>query len=63
MLLLSIGAVLGAELGVRAGLKLRAEYLRALLALVVLVVVARLAVLLVTPPANEFSIRIVELLR
>ena len=63
VLLLSIGAVLGAELGVRAGLKLRAEYLRALLALVVLVVVVRLAFLLVTPPANEFSIGIVELLR
>jgi uncharacterized membrane protein YfcA len=63
VLLLSVGAVLGAELGVRMGLKLRAEHLRALLALVVLVVVARLVFLLVTPPANEFSTGIVELLR
>lgn len=55
-LLLLLGAVVGAQLGVRAGLKLKAEQLRALLALMVLGVCARIAADLIIEPADLYSI-------
>ena len=55
-LLLMIGGVIGAQFGARAGQKLRAEQLRALLALMVLAVGVRLAVGLIVTPADPFSL-------
>lgn len=55
-LLLMIGGVIGAQFGARAGHKLRGEQLRALLALLVLVVCLRLAINLVLTPEELFSI-------
>lgn len=58
-LLLLAGGVIGAQLGARAGLLIKAEQLRALLALVVLAVCIRLVFGLVLPPEEAF---VVELL-
>lgn len=58
VVLLSAGAVFGAELGARTGLKLRAEQLRALLALIVLLVAGRLVFALTVPPDHLFSLSI-----
>ncbi len=57
-LLLMIGGVAGAQYGVKAGQKLRGEQLRALLALMVLAVAARLAVDLFIRPGNLYSLSI-----
>jgi uncharacterized protein len=54
--LLVIGGVVGAQLGVRAGAKLRGEQLRLLLALIVLAVGAGLAWQLVDRPADVYSL-------
>lgn len=54
--LLMAGGVVGAQLGVRAGVKLKGEQLRALLALLVLGVCTRLAFNLVSTPIEPFSI-------
>ncbi|MEL6789214.1 MAG: sulfite exporter TauE/SafE family protein [Pseudomonadota bacterium] len=53
-LLLLIGGVLGAQLGARTGVHLKAEQLRALLALIVLGVSLRLAYDLMAAPASPF---------
>lgn len=58
-LLLLIGGVVGAQLGARAGVHLKAEQLRALLAIIVLGVCLRLAFDLVAPPAMPFIFEIV----
>ena len=55
-LLLILGGVVGAQIGTVLGARLRAEQLRVLLALLVLVVCGRLAFDLVLPPAELFSI-------
>ncbi len=55
-LLLLTGGVIGAQLGVRAGLRIRAEHLRALLALLVLGVCARLLIGLALPPGSDFIV-------
>lgn len=55
-LILMVGGVIGAQFGVSAGQRLRAEQLRALLALLVLAVCLRLMVDLVTTPAARYSI-------
>jgi hypothetical protein len=55
-LLLLTGGVIGAQLGARAGVKLKAEQLRALLALIVLAVCARLVFDLVLTPESAFVI-------
>jgi hypothetical protein len=55
-LLLMIGGVIGAQFGVVAGQKLRGDQLRALLALLVLGVAARLFFSLVLEPAELYSI-------
>jgi uncharacterized membrane protein YfcA len=54
--LLVVGGVVGAQLGVRAGAKLRGEQLRLLLALTVLAVGAGLAWQLVAHPADVYSL-------
>ena len=56
--LLMIGGVAGAQYGARAGQKLRGEQLRALLALLVLMVAGRLAVELYVPPASPYSLAV-----
>ena len=55
-LMLLTGGVVGAQLGVRAGVRLKAEHLRALLALLVLGVCARLLIGLALPPGSEFIV-------
>jgi uncharacterized membrane protein YfcA len=55
-LLLVSGGVVGAQLGVRAGAKLRGEQLRLLLALLVLAVAAGLLWQLVVRPADLYSL-------
>jgi uncharacterized membrane protein YfcA len=58
--LLVVGGVVGAQLGVRAGGRLRGEQLRLLLALVVLAVGAGLAWQLVVRPADVYSLALEE---
>jgi uncharacterized membrane protein YfcA len=53
---LVIGGVIGGQFGVRAGQKLRAEQLRALLSLMVLGVAIRILLDLVIRPSDLFSI-------
>lgn len=55
-LVLTVGGVVGAQLGGRMGAKLPAEQLRVFLALLVLVVGARLAYEMVAPPEERYSI-------
>jgi uncharacterized membrane protein YfcA len=55
-LLLVVGGVVGAQLGVRAGAKMRGEQLRMGLAIVVLVVAGVLLVRLVATPADVYSL-------
>ncbi|MDO5620560.1 MAG: sulfite exporter TauE/SafE family protein [Paracoccus sp. (in: a-proteobacteria)] len=54
--LLIVGGVIGAQIGTTLGAKLRAEQLRILLALLVLVVCGKLAFDLVVTPDNPYSI-------
>ena len=54
--LLMVGGVAGAQYGAKAGQRLRGEQLRALLALMVLMVAARLAADLFVPPASPYSL-------
>jgi uncharacterized protein len=58
-LVLLLGGVIGAQLGTRFGQKLRGEQLRALLALLVLVVAAKLAFDLTVRPDDPYSIEVV----
>jgi hypothetical protein len=60
-MVLLIGGVVGAQLGTRWGAKLRGEELRALLALIVLVVAAKLVFDLTVRPDNLFSLGTLEL--
>ena len=55
LLLLVIG-VLGAQVGARLSSKMKGEYLRVLLALIVLGVAVRLALDLTLPPSDVFSL-------
>src|ERR671933_57643 len=55
---LVVGTVIGAQLGAQAGQKLKAEHLRAALALLVLAVGARFAVTLVVPPPDPYSLTV-----
>jgi len=54
--LLLVGAVVGAQVGARFGLRLKGEQLRALLALMVLLVCAKMGVDLVVEPTELFSV-------
>ncbi len=55
-LLMLSGSVVGAQFGTRIGLKLPAEYLRAMMAVLVLLVVAKLAFRLFVQPSDLFEI-------
>jgi uncharacterized membrane protein YfcA len=59
-LVLMVGGVVGAQFGVRAGQKMRGEWLRLLLGALVLLVGLRFAVDLVVRPADPYSIRLVR---
>jgi hypothetical protein len=61
-LILMVGGVTGAQFGVRAGQKMRAERLRLLLGLLVLAVGIRFAFDLVLQPEDLYSVRPVETL-
>ncbi|NVJ71533.1 MAG: sulfite exporter TauE/SafE family protein [Alphaproteobacteria bacterium] len=58
--LLLPGAVIGAQIGARVGLKLQAEQLRALLALMVLLVCAKMGLGLIIEPEELYSVADVE---
>ena len=55
-LLLLVGAVVGAQIGARLGSRLQGEHLRGLLALLVLVVCAKIGYDLVAPPVDVYSL-------
>ncbi len=55
-LILMIGGVIGAQFGVQAAQRIRGEQLRALMAILVLIVAARFFYQLVTPPDEAFSL-------
>jgi len=57
-LMLMVGGVIGAQFGAQIGLRLRGEYLRAIMGLLVLAVGVRFAVSLVSTPADLFSFAI-----
>jgi len=57
-LVLLIGSVVGAQFGARAGAKLRGEHLRGLLAILVLAVAVFLAIELVVPPDDIYSLEL-----
>ncbi len=59
-LVLLSGSVIGAQFGSKWGAKLPAEYLRALLAALVLGVAIKLAFGLFTPPADVYSVSVME---
>lgn len=59
-LLLLTGSIFGAQFGIRLGEKLPADYLRAMLAAIVLGVAVKLAFTLFTPPANVYSVDIIN---
>jgi uncharacterized membrane protein YfcA len=62
-LILMTGGVIGAQFGARAGQKLPGEWLRLLLGALVLAVGLRFAGQLVVEPADQFSVRVVEVAR
>ena len=55
-LLLAVGAVIGAQYGTRVGFRIQGEYLRGLLAIMVLAVSGRLLYGLVARPDDLFSV-------
>ena len=56
--LMILGGVIGAQIGARLGTKLKAEYLRGILAILVLIVCAKILTDLTLTPTNLFSIKI-----
>ena len=56
--LMILGGVIGAQIGVRIGSRLKAEYLRGLLAILVLAVCAKLFTDLVLQPNDLFSTQV-----
>lgn len=59
-MLLLTGSVVGAQVGIRFGEKLPADYLRAMLAAIVLGVAVKLAFTLFTPPVDVYSVSILD---
>ncbi len=59
-LLLLTGSIFGAQFGIRLGDKLPADYLRAMLAAIVLVVAVKLAFTLFTPPSDIYSVSVMD---
>lgn len=62
-LLLMIGGVFGAQFGARAGANLRGEYFRLLLGMLILIVAARFATEVFSPPREPFSVTQTETVR
>ena len=56
--LMIIGGVIGAQIGASIGTKLKAEYLRGILAIIVLIVCAKIFADLTLTPANLFSLKL-----
>jgi uncharacterized membrane protein YfcA len=54
--LMILGGVIGAQIGARLGSKLKAEYLRGILAIIVLIVCAKIFTDLTLTPSNFFSL-------
>ena len=50
-----LGGVIGAQIGVRIGSKLKAEYLRGILAILVLLVCAKILTDLILTPTDMFT--------
>ncbi|MEQ1706520.1 MAG: sulfite exporter TauE/SafE family protein [Rickettsiales bacterium] len=59
-LLLIAGSVLGVQIGIRIGDKLSADYLRGLFAIIVMGIAIKLAFTLFTPPADIYSVSIIN---
>jgi uncharacterized membrane protein YfcA len=59
-IVLLVGAVLGAQVGSRFGARLRGEQLRAMLAVLVLIVAAKLAADLTVTPSDLYSAAVVK---
>lgn len=59
-LLLLSGSVFGAQIGGKLSTKLPSEYLRAMLAAMILILAVKLGVDLFTPPSNIFSVSVME---
>ena len=53
--LMILGGVIGAQIGVRIGSKLKAEYLRGILAILVLLVCAKILTDLILMPSDLFT--------
>ena len=53
--LMILGGVIGAQIGVRIGTKLKAEYLRGILAILVLLVCAKILTDLILTPSDLFT--------
>ncbi len=62
-LLLMTGGVFGAQFGARAGANLRGEYFRLLLGMLILIVAARFATEVFSPPREPFSVTQTETVR
>ena len=56
--LMILGGVIGAQIGASIGTKLKAEYLRGILAIIVLIVCAKIFADLTLTPSNLFSIKL-----
>ena len=56
--LMIIGGVIGAQIGASIGTKLKAEYLRGILAMIVLIVCAKIFADLTLTPSNLFSLKL-----
>ena len=54
--MLIVGGVVGAQFGIRAGAKMRAEQLRAALALLIIAIAIRLFFELVITPSDPYSL-------
>jgi uncharacterized membrane protein YfcA len=59
-LVLLTGSVFGAQIGTRLGEKVPSDYLRAMLAAIVLGVAIKLAFTLFTPPADIYSVSVID---
>ncbi len=59
-MLLIAGSVFGVQIGIRIGDKLPADYLRGLLAIIVLGVAIKLAFTLLTPPTDIYNVSIIN---
>jgi len=57
--LMIFGGVIGAQIGARLGSKLKAEYLRGILAILVLIVCAKIFTDLTLTPTNLFSLNFI----